>query len=312
MTQFVETKRARVISEKLVHVPLSGTIQVALLKPFDTNGGALQIKVDPLGICSVVDSSLRGDRRVLTLRGMKMGEAILSARTATGALKDYVSLHVHLPRIRQLPDYDKLSLYYAGSEETSPAFRQRIGGAVDSPRLANTCTMRLSEAFNKAGHRIPHGLADLATKKGADGHHYAIRVAEFRKYMIRTFGSPDIVRYPRPPLIRNVEQDDFADLAGVICFEANFGDATGHFTLWNGQRAVHGDYFEGTFGLAVDGGVDGAILICHRRSSRSTSSKPGERAGTSRPRRPPANTETAQSRTTSGPPTATWPTPMVA
>ncbi len=243
MTQFVETKRAKTLSEKLLHVPLSGSVQIALLKPFDSNGAALQLKIDPLGMCNIVDSSLRADRRVLTLRGVKLGEAVLSARTATGVLKDYVSLHVHSPRIRQLPDYDKLSLHYAGSEETSADFRQRIGGAINDPEFENTCTLRISEAFNKAGHRIPQGLADLATMKGADGRHYAIRVAEFKKYMIRTFGKPDIVRYPRPPLIRNVEQDDFADLAGVMCFEANLGNATGHFTLWDGQSAVHGDYF---------------------------------------------------------------------
>lgn len=38
---------------------------------------------------------------------------------------------------------------------------------------------------------------------------------------------------------------DFAGSKGIILFEVSgWGDATGHFTLWNGSKVAHGDYFK--------------------------------------------------------------------
>src|SRR3954451_8577242 len=75
-------------------------------------------------------------------------------------------------------------------------FRKRIGGQVDNAQFGNTCTLRLSEAFNESGQPIPHGLPGLASVKGGDDRFYALRVAEFKRYMLQTYGEPDLVRKP--------------------------------------------------------------------------------------------------------------------
>jgi hypothetical protein len=36
-----------------------------------------------------------------------------------------------------------------------------------------------------------------------------------------------------------------------MCFEVHFGDATGNFTLWDGTKAVHGDYFAEAFQVSL-------------------------------------------------------------
>jgi hypothetical protein len=48
-----------------------------------------------------------------------------------------------------------------------------------------------------------------------------------------------------------VDRADFANLRGVLCFVVHFSDATGHFTLWDGAQAVHGDYFDRAFRVSI-------------------------------------------------------------
>jgi hypothetical protein len=36
-----------------------------------------------------------------------------------------------------------------------------------------------------------------------------------------------------------------------MCFEVHFGDATKHFTLWDGKQAIHGDYFDQAFRVSL-------------------------------------------------------------
>jgi hypothetical protein len=193
---------------------------------------------------------MQADKRLFTLKGLRPGEANLNARSAAGGLQDFVKIHVHLPRVRQLPEYGLLNAGYAGDEETSPDFKKRIGGAVNDPDVENTCTLRISEAFIKAGHPIPGGRADLKTFKGKDGKPYAIRVAEFKKYLLRTYGPPDLIRNSAGEG-QGIPPADFVGLAGVICFDVKFEDATGHFTLWNGYQAVHGDYFARAYKVSL-------------------------------------------------------------
>jgi hypothetical protein len=156
-----------------------------------------------------------------------------------------------MPRARQLPSWKSLYDNYAGDEESSEDFRARIGGEVDNPQLTNTCVLRMSEAFNLAGHAIPRGRAGLYTLKGGDKLNYAVRVAEFRKYMVSAYGQPDVVRKPPKGRPTGVASTEFSGLRGVLCFQVNFSDATGHFTLWDGSRAVHGDYFSHAFQVSL-------------------------------------------------------------
>jgi hypothetical protein len=140
---------------------------------------------------------------------------------------------------------------YAGDEESSEDFRARIGGEVNNPQFGNTCALRMSKAFNLAGQPIPRNHPGLFIVKGGDKLFYAIRVAEFGKYMRSVYGAPYVVRTPPKDTPMGVSSNQFTGLRGVLCFEVNFSDATGHFTLWDGARAVHGDYFNCAFRVSL-------------------------------------------------------------
>ncbi len=123
-----------------------------------------------------------------------------------------------------------------------------LGGAaarnINSPGFGpegNTCASRLSIAFNLSGAPIRASIAagvGAATLTAADGSHIIFRVAEFRKYLLRTLGRPTI---------DNTSPYDsaFRGKRGIIAFTVNWNNATGHIALWNGltyREPEHDNY----------------------------------------------------------------------
>ena len=251
MAHFVDGKKFVRISGQLIHVPIGKPVTVGLWGGMEKSGHILDVEPDDSTILKVARSTRRGDTFMFVLAAQKVGETALNASAEDGAVWDTCQVHVHMPRRIQLPSWDKLFNNYAGDEETSDDFRTRIGGEVDNPKFGNTCVLRMSEAFNLAGQAIPRNHAGLMTATGSDKRAYAIRVAEFKKYMLSAYGAPDLVRTPPKGAKSGVARTDFANLRGVLCFEVQFIDATGHFTLWDGTQAVHGDYFDRAFRVSL-------------------------------------------------------------
>lgn len=112
-----------------------------------------------------------------------------------------------------------------------------LGGAaaknVNAPGFGpngNTCASRLSVAFNNGG--APINLANATAARAqtitvADGSRIIFRVSEFRSYLIRTLGKPEIDN-TRP------FDNAFLGRKGIIAFSVNWQDASGHIALWNG------------------------------------------------------------------------------
>ena len=118
---------------------------------------------------------------------------------------------------------------------------------------ANTCAGRMSYALNHSGLDL-----DKAPKAGSfqgkDGKNYWFRVADLKKYLKSRFKAGD-VEYSLKTLSLNVTQDIFNKRVsevktnllekingkhGIIVFEvAGWGDASGHFTLWDGNNLVY-------------------------------------------------------------------------
>lgn len=133
-----------------------------------------------------------------------------------------------------LPDFDALWAHFpqGGDDEV----RQAIGGAVAANPAAEAAALRISRAFNEAKHPIPEGQPQLATATGADGKHYALRLAEFRAYMTEKFGPPDeSMSSPggAPPTMTGRK--------GVLYFEVASGPA--QIDLWNGSQCRLPDLF---------------------------------------------------------------------
>jgi hypothetical protein len=120
-----------------------------------------------------------------------------------------------------------------------------LGGAamknIEAPGFGpngNTCASRLSVAFNNAGAPISLAAATAAraqTITSVDGSRIIFRVADFRNYLLRTLGKPDI---------DNTSPFDhaFRGKKGIIAFSVNWQGATGHIALWNGTTYREPDH----------------------------------------------------------------------
>jgi hypothetical protein len=251
MAHFADVRTHSRLSGQVFHVPIGRSMKIGVWGGRQSNGCPVDVVAEDRGVLSVTRQAASGNISNYLLKGRRVGETVLNAVAQDNAIWDTCQVHVHMPRARQLPSWKALYDNYAGDEESSEVFRARIGGEVDNPQLTNTCVLRMSEAFNLAGNAIPRGRAGLYTLKGGDKLNYAVRVAEFRKYMVSAFGQPDIVRKPPKGRPVGVASTEFPGLRGVLCFQVSFSDATGHFTLWDGSRAVHGDYFNRAFQVSL-------------------------------------------------------------
>jgi Type VI secretion system (T6SS), amidase effector protein 4 len=125
-----------------------------------------------------------------------------------------------------------------------------LGGAamknIDAPGFGpngNTCASRLSVAFNNGGTPIapapaPANAAHAQTFTAANGSRIIFRVADFRNYLLRSLGKPQIDNVS--PFDR-----DFQGKKGIIAFTVNWQGATGHIALWNGtvyREPAHDNY----------------------------------------------------------------------
>lgn len=137
------------------------------------------------------------------------------------------------------PSFSLIEANYLGDNYTSPQVYEKIGGKVYQNYLANpetyanSCSLRMSYALNRAGVPIPH---ITGTGSGADGMWYFYRVADLGKYLNRTYGLPDLNGHSR---------SDFNGVHGIIQFDVTiWTNAPGHFTTWDGSQVGHGDYFK--------------------------------------------------------------------
>jgi RHS repeat-associated protein len=110
-----------------------------------------------------------------------------------------------------------------------------IGGHVgkngNSGIFKNSCTVRLSYALNKGGCSIPYIKGK--TVSGADGDWYFFRLSDLSAYLEEQWGPAEVI-----------SADDWkASLAGqtgIIQYEIQWSDATGHASLWDGNTNVDG------------------------------------------------------------------------
>lgn len=140
-----------------------------------------------------------------------------------------------------IPDFDEMWAYFPTGE--SEDVRDRIGGGVDADHITNTCVIRVSRCLNYTGNPIPKSSEEFVTKLGKDKKHYGLRVKEFKKYMLKTYGKPTLKHTfegdggPVP--------DVFKNRRGIIMFDVRvWTDATGHFTLWNGKTCADKCHFD--------------------------------------------------------------------
>jgi hypothetical protein len=173
---------------------------------------------------------------------------------------------------RPLPPFDKLAAHYP-YKQTVLLLKKTIGGAVDDTKAApdkqwlggasgDTCTLRMSRAFNYSGGVIPNHAHGMETVKGGDSRCYGFRAREFDAWLRSFYGPPDVEVKGKP-----VSRDKFLGRTGVMSFDITFGlnadgrtRATGHVDLWdgvtffdelNGISRPNRDFFDIANGVAL-------------------------------------------------------------
>lgn len=158
------------------------------------------------------------------------------------------------------PSWADMKKHYPDkSVATATLYDTKIGGKFvklyDHPAYANTCAVRMSYALNRSGLK----LGKVPTKGGSidapDKYLYWIRVSDLKKELESRFKGADeelalplvtsamIAEKPkaeaafkdRVAKARAFLADKIGKRHGIVVFEVSgWGDASGHFTLWDG------------------------------------------------------------------------------
>ncbi len=149
--------------------------------------------------------------------------------------------------------------HYPAKETVIKTLYDKIGGELagqhDKKWLKNTCAVRMSYALLRSGFNLSRTPDRQACKLGADRKWYWLRVADLRAELCSRFKGfdaeltfdllddalmQDAVKLTSLYRERKAKAEDFirAHLLsknGIIVFKVKgWGDATGHFTLWDG------------------------------------------------------------------------------
>jgi hypothetical protein len=142
-------------------------------------------------------------------------------------------------KLKNLPPFKELKRNYLGPS-TSPLsvseVGQIVGGKVKTniadpaqPDYKNTCTIRVSRSLNYSNQPVQR-IAEARVNSGADKKWYIYSVLDFRAYMERIYGPPDITRKGKPG---KITEADFLGKQGIIVF------GTAHADLWDGATCVN-------------------------------------------------------------------------
>jgi hypothetical protein len=112
--------------------------------------------------------------------------------------------------------------------------------------FTNACSIRMSYVFNKCGVHIPKSKL-WSTVTGGDHRNYIYHVNEIKVFLLHMFGEPDLMKG------HGAQPSGFAGRKGIMVFDVQFSDSSGHATLWNGTRAVDHEYFNPGGRLTLSG-----------------------------------------------------------
>lgn len=144
-----------------------------------------------------------------------------------------------------LPKFEKLDANYPTTSDYKRILREINPELENNPAFQNTCAMRVSMALNaNPGHGIQRRVG-LLTVRGVDGMRYAVRVKELKNYMKIRYSLPHKTLNATPMGVIN--NAPILGLQGIVAFDVTgWGDASGHFTLWDGKKLLYDgghDYF---------------------------------------------------------------------
>lgn len=145
------------------------------------------------------------------------------------------------PVIPKRPSWDDMKKFYPDTSTLTSELYNAIGGGLpenykaDPVNWENSCCIRMSRGLNYSGFTLPKAPSNGGTIYGKDKKKYWIRVKDLLGYLKTKFGKPEIEAKGGHTAV-----SQFKGRKGIIVFEVSgWGNATGHFTLWDGQHLVY-------------------------------------------------------------------------
>ncbi|MBN6075550.1 hypothetical protein HYE59_09310 [Aggregatibacter actinomycetemcomitans] len=146
------------------------------------------------------------------------------------------------------------------SREFYPIISKEWAALAENPKTRvtweNTCAGRMSYALNHSGFILPKNTKGAFIGDNDKFNHW-FRVSELREYLKKSFGKGDFEDPPIPMTeltpsqemwnkrvngVRENMLNKIKNKTGIVVFEVGGWDnATGHFTLWNGNRLLYAD-----------------------------------------------------------------------
>lgn len=159
------------------------------------------------------------------------------------------------------PSWADMSKHYPDkSVETPILYDSKIGGRFKGlykhPAYQNTCAVRMSYALNRSGLKMGPAPSSGGSVEGGDGYVYWIRVTDLKAHLAKQFKGADeeltLATIPasmikdvpamqekykeRRALAQAWLDTKLAGRSGIVVFNVTgWGDASGHFTLWDGK-----------------------------------------------------------------------------
>lgn len=161
------------------------------------------------------------------------------------------------------PSWADMEANYPGREIDTQTLYTKIGGELarywNLPGYGNSCAIRMSYALNRSGLKLKRRPGNDGSTIGTDKYVYWVRVQDLKAELIRRFKGADkrITFPPFPTTAINDEQvwntkfdervaaarkfiEEISSKKGIIMFDVTgWGDAYGHFTLWNGSTLAY-------------------------------------------------------------------------
>lgn len=158
------------------------------------------------------------------------------------------------------PSWSDMIKNYPGPSVDAETLYKKIGnGLIDllheNPNSwENTCAFRMSRGLNYSGLKLPSDNSKYRARgskggihKGDDKLNYWYRVGELGKWLDTNLGSPEFEKnLPKARIgekkvgLSDAEWTKLKALKGIVMFKVSgWGNASGHFTLWNGRNLIY-------------------------------------------------------------------------
>ena len=119
-------------------------------------------------------------------------------------------------------------------------YEKRVRNNLSIQGFGNTCALRISHTLNENGHYLPSKpyQASSSSKK----RWYIYRVMDLDKFLTNNYEEADVI--VNKTSSKPISDLNFLGKKGIIIFDTRgtWTDATGHATLWNGQKRLGGNY----------------------------------------------------------------------